>query len=59
MHLAICQLCAGESVWFGSDVGHASDRQLGILDTNITCMQALFNTDFTKPMPARLAYGDA
>ncbi|HGA1422744.1 TPA: aminopeptidase C [Streptococcus suis] len=32
--LAIAQLKAGESVWFGSDVGQSSNRQTGIMATN-------------------------
>ncbi len=43
---AIKQLQAGKSVWFGSDVGKESDRQLGILDTNIYDQDGLFNTSF-------------
>ncbi len=57
--LAIKQLKAGESVWFGSDVGQSSDRQLGILDTNIYKKDDLFNTDFTMTKAERLDYGES
>ncbi len=47
--LAIAQLKAGESVWFGSDVGQSSNRQTGIMATNAY--------DFTSvsgyPIPSR------
>ena len=33
--LAIAQMQAGETVWFGSDVGQISDRQKGIMATNV------------------------
>ena len=36
---AIAQLKAGESVWFGSDVGQSSNRQTGIMATNTTSLQ--------------------
>jgi bleomycin hydrolase len=33
--LAVKQLQAGETVWFGSDVGKSSDRKEGIMDTDV------------------------
>lgn len=57
--LAVKQLKAGESVWFGSDVGQSSDRQLGIMDTNIYKKDDLFNTDFTMTKAERLDYGES
>ncbi|WP_056951820.1 aminopeptidase C [Lacticaseibacillus nasuensis] len=57
--LAIKQLENGETVWFGSDVGQSSDRQLGIMDTAIYDKDALFNTDFTMTKADRLDYGES
>ncbi|MBU5889501.1 aminopeptidase, partial [Vibrio cholerae O1] len=33
--LAIAQMQAGETVWFGSDVGQLSNRKAGILATDV------------------------
>ena len=33
--LAIAQMQTGETVWFGSDVGHLSNRKAGILATDV------------------------
>ncbi|WP_179395840.1 aminopeptidase C [Lacticaseibacillus absianus] len=57
--LAIKQLAAGESVWFGSDVGQSSDRQIGIMDTKIYDKNALFNTSFDMTKADRLDYGES
>ncbi|MCI2033076.1 MAG: C1 family peptidase [Lactobacillus sp.] len=57
--LAIKQLQAGESVWFGSDVGQSSDRQIGILDTQIYDKDDLFATDLTMTKAQRLDYGES
>ncbi len=57
--LAIKQLQAGESVWFGSDVGQASDRQVGIMDTAIYNKDALFNVDFGMTKAQRLDYAES
>lgn len=56
---AIKQLEAGESVWFGSDVGKQSDRQLGILDPDIYDQDSLFNTSFAMTKAQRLDYGQS
>ena len=45
--LIIKQLKAGEVVWFGSNVGKDSERQLGLLDTNIYKRDELFDVDFS------------
>lgn len=57
--LAIKQLENGESVWFGSDVGQSSDRQLGVLDTEIYKKSELFNTDLSMTKAERLDYGES
>ncbi|MCT6890988.1 MAG: C1 family peptidase, partial [Lactobacillus sp.] len=45
--LIIKQLKAGEVVWFGSNVGKDSERQLGLLDTDIYKRDELFDVDFS------------
>jgi len=57
--LAIKQLQAGDSVWFGSDVGQASDRQIGIMDTAIYNKDDLFNVDLSMTKAQRLDYGES
>ncbi|MGO3380708.1 MAG: C1 family peptidase, partial [Loigolactobacillus coryniformis] len=57
--LAIKQLQAGESVWFGSDVGQASDRQIGIMDTAIYNKDDLFNVGLSMTKAQRLDYGES
>ena len=57
--LAIKQLQAGESVWFGSDVGQSSDRKLGIMDTEIYQKAALLNMDLSISKGERLNYGES
>ena len=54
--LAIKQLQAGETVWFGSDVGQSSDRKIGIMDTNIYDLEGLLNTDLKMTKAERLDY---
>ncbi|WP_155287086.1 C1 family peptidase [Lacticaseibacillus zhaodongensis] len=56
---AIKQLEAGESVWFGSDVGKESDRQLGIMDPAIYDEDSLFNTSFAMTKGERLDYAQS
>ena len=57
--MAIAQLQAGQSVWFGCDVGQSSDRQKGIMDLNIYNEAALFDTPFSMNKAQRLDYGDS
>ncbi len=57
--LAVRQLEAGESVWFGSDVGQSSDRKIGILDTDIYDQDGLFNVDLSMSKAERLDYGES
>ncbi|MDF7639629.1 aminopeptidase C [Lactobacillus sp. ESL0791] len=45
--LIIKQLKSGEVVWFGSNVSKDSERQLGLLDTNIYRRDELFDVDFS------------
>ncbi|PIO82969.1 aminopeptidase [Loigolactobacillus backii] len=57
--LAIEQLQAGESVWFGSDVGQSSDRKVGIMDPEIYKADELFDVDFGMTKAERLDYGES
>ena len=52
--LIIKQLKAGEVVWFGSNVGKDSERQLGLLDTNIYRRDELFDVDFSMSKADKL-----
>lgn len=57
--LAIKQLQAGQSVWFGCDVGQESDRQKGIMDPNYYHQDDLFNVDFDLSKADKLDYGES
>lgn len=57
--LAIKQLQAGESVWFGSDVGQSSDRKLGIMDTEIYQQAEMLDMDLSISKGQRLDYGES
>ncbi|MFT8446868.1 MAG: C1 family peptidase [Liquorilactobacillus nagelii] len=57
--IALKQLEAGESVWFGCDVGKSSDRQKGIMDTDLYKQDELFDIDFNMTKAERLDYGQS
>jgi bleomycin hydrolase len=57
--LAISQMKAGELVWFGCDVGKMSDRDLGIMDTDIYNYDQVLNTDLSLSKEDRLNYGES
>ncbi len=57
--LAIAQMQAGETVWFGSDVGQISDRQKGILATNVYDFYTAMNISFTQDKAGRLDYSES
>ena len=57
--LAIAQMKAGESVWFGSDVGQVSDRQKGILATNVYDFTASMDINLTQDKAGRLDYSES
>lgn len=57
--IAIKQLQAGESVWFGSDVGKSSDRKKGIMDTRLYNEDELFDVDLSMSKAERLDYGQS
>jgi bleomycin hydrolase len=57
--LTKAQLKDGEPVWFGCDVGQWSDRELGIMDTDLFNYQEVLNTEFMFDKGARLEYGES
>ncbi len=57
--LALKQLQAGESVWFGCDVGQSSIRDKGIMAANAYDLNALFDVDFDMTKAQRLTYGES
>lgn len=57
--LAIAQMKAGETVWFGSDVGQLSDRQAGIMATNTYDFDAALDISLTQDKAGRLDYSES
>ncbi|KRN59608.1 bleomycin hydrolase [Limosilactobacillus secaliphilus] len=57
--LAIKQLKAGESVWFGSDVIKYSETKQGIMALNTYDYSALFDTDLDMTKAQALDYGES
>ena len=57
--LAIAQMQAGETVWFGSDVGQISDRQKGIMATNVYDFETAMDINFTQDKAGRLDYSES
>ena len=57
--LAIAQMQAGETVWFGSDVGQISDRQKGIMATNVYDFDTAMDINFTQDKAGRLDYSES
>ncbi|KXT78192.1 aminopeptidase C [Streptococcus sp. DD13] len=57
--LAIAQLQAGETVWFGSDVGQFSDRKAGILATTTYNFQDALDLNFHQDKAGRLDYSES
>lgn len=57
--LAIAQLKAGESVWFGSDVGQSSNRQTGIMATNTYDFSSGLGIHFHQNKAGRLDYSES
>ncbi|MBA3725222.1 MAG: C1 family peptidase [Armatimonadetes bacterium] len=56
---AIEMISAGESVWFGCDVGKMLDRDLGVLDMDLFDYETLYGTKFGLDKASRLDYGDS
>ncbi|KAF1291714.1 aminopeptidase C [Candidatus Enterococcus leclercqii] len=57
--LAIAQLEAGESVWFGCDVGQSSTRESGIMALDAYDVNDLFDIDFTMTKAQRLDFSES
>lgn len=57
--LAIAQMQAGETVWFGSDVGQVSDRQKGIMATNTYDFTSSMDIALTQDKAGRLDYSES
>ncbi|MGU8034466.1 aminopeptidase C [Streptococcus suis] len=57
--LAIAQLKAGESVWFGSDVGQSSNSQTGIMATNTYDFSSGLGIHFHQDKAGRLDYSES
>lgn len=57
--LAVKQLEAGESVWFGCDVGKSSDRKKGIMDLEVYHRDQLFDVDLSMSKAERLDYSQS
>ena len=56
--LAIAQMQAGETVWFGCDVGQVSNRQDGLLTMDAYDFSAM-DLDFTQDKASRLNYSES
>ena len=57
--LAIAQMKAGETVWFGSDVGQVSNRKAGILATDVYDFEAGMGIHLTQDKAGRLDYAES
>ncbi len=57
--LSVAQLKDGEPVWFGCDVGQMSDREQGIMDTDLYNYEDALHTNFTLDKGERLEYGES
>jgi bleomycin hydrolase len=58
-NLALAQLKKGEPVWFGCDVGQLSERESGILDTDLFLYEDALGTSFQLDKAGRLDYGES
>ncbi|WP_125768124.1 C1 family peptidase [Lapidilactobacillus wuchangensis] len=56
---AIAQLKAGETVWFGNDVGKQVNRKEGLLDSQLYQKDALFGVDLSLNKADRFRLGEA
>lgn len=57
--MACAQLQSGSPVWFGSDVGKFSERELGILDTGLFNYEGVLGTDISIGKADMLDYGES
>lgn len=56
---AAAQICDGEPVWFGSDVGKWSEREQGILDTRLFNYEGVLGAPFDMSKADMLDYGES
>lgn len=54
---AVRQLQAGESVWFGCDVGKFLDRDLGVMDDKLYDYKSVYGFELDFDKASRLSYG--
>ncbi|MFC3931300.1 aminopeptidase C [Streptococcus dentapri] len=57
--LAINQLQAGETVWFGSDVGQSSNRQSGVMAAKLYDLETALDIELTQDKAGRLDYSES
>lgn len=57
--LAIAQMQAGETVWFGSDVGQSSNRKAGIMADGMYDFTSSMNIQLTQDKAGRLDYSES
>ncbi|MCM0599787.1 C1 family peptidase [Periweissella fabalis] len=57
--LAIKQLEAGQSVWFGVDMGPQTERENGLMATGVHREDELFDIDLSMTKAERLDYGQS
>ncbi len=57
--LAIAQMQAGETVWFGSDVGQSSNRKAGIMEEGMHDLTASMDIQLTQDKAGRLDYSES
>jgi bleomycin hydrolase len=57
--LAIAQMQAGETVWFGCDVGQQSNRKAGLLTLDSYDFKTALDITFTQDKAGRLDYGES
>ena len=57
--LAIAQMQAGETVWFGSDVGQSSNRKAGVMVNNMYDFTSSMDIELTQDKAGRLDYSES
>ncbi len=57
--LAIAQMQAGETVWFGSDVGQSSNRKAGIMANGMYDFTSSMDIQLTQDKAGRLDYSES
>lgn len=57
--LAIAQMQAGETVWFGSDVGQSSNRKAGVMAEGLHDFTASMDIRLTQDKAGRLDYSES